>query len=94
MLTLFTAEAGSVTSPTVGVRTSERKEFRLVQVDISVAGTVSIQGRLGESFEWVEVTSFTASGGASISLYPQMQAVITGNTGVVDAAIDTYTIGG
>lgn len=54
-----------------------------VQVSISAAATVSVQGRLSNDAPWMELISMTADALQPIAMVPYLQFVITGNTGSV-----------
>ena len=51
------------------------------QVEITSAGTVSLQGKSELDAPWHELKSYTASGADQIVVMPYMQAVATGVSG-------------
>lgn len=57
-----------------------------MQAEISVAGTVVLEGRMGPDAPWASViASTTATGVAAIPfVYPQMRVTWTLNTGVIN----------
>lgn len=61
---------------------------RLFQASISVAGTVTLQGRVSGEMPWVTITSRTASGAELVDVYPEMQCTLAGNTGSVSVVLD------
>jgi len=72
--------SGSVFSPT-----TKHNEDGIVQVDMTVASTVRIQGRSAPTAPWVNIrltpagdTAFTTSGYGTIPLFPEMRVDITG----------------
>jgi len=78
----------SVDSAAVGVSRRSRDDYRLVQVVISAAATVSIQGRAAADLPWVEVKEYTASGADPVAMFPEMRASVTLNTGTVTVELD------
>lgn len=62
-------------------------DYRPVGVSISASATVSIQGRLQDDMDWVELHNFTSSGMEMVGVAKFIRAVVTGNTGTVKANI-------
>lgn len=88
MQKLFDAEAGATaTSSTFYTSRDDRADWRPVQAVISSAATVSLQGSL-DGVNWVEIVSFTASGGEVVALWPFLRATIAGNDGTVTLLAD------
>ena len=86
---LFNAEAGaSATSATIAPKEKYLGTQQLWQVNISVAGTVTLQGRLTSDLAWVTVATTTSTAAALVQIWPEMRATLTGNTGVVNLALD------
>ena len=65
-----------------------RGAFRPVHVEITVAATVSIQGRAAPDLDWFELASFTATGIETVATMREMRASVTLNTGNVEAEFD------
>lgn len=83
------AVSGSVVAPV-----AKHNEDAIVQVSMSVACTVRIQGRSLPTAPWVNIrltpagdTSFTASGYGTIPLFPEMRADITGGASTSDVQV-------
>lgn len=57
---------------------AERREARVVQVEITGTATVKIQGRASSDLSWIDIKTYTATGADPITLYPEMRAVSSG----------------
>lgn len=89
MARLLNADASaSVDSAAVNVPARERDAYRIVQVVISAAATVKIQGRAATDLPWVDVKEYTADGADAVAMFPEMRASVTGNTGTVTVELD------
>lgn len=80
--------AASVDTDPVFFESQDRGIFRPLQVDISSAATVSVQGRNAPDMNWIEVASFTATGADSVMVFREMRTQISGNDGSVTVDID------
>lgn len=87
ILTLASAVTNTGAQPEVSHANVAERDKATVQVAISATATVSVQGRLGPSFPWVELESVTNSGITVVDAMPEYRADVTANTGQVDAAI-------
>lgn len=67
----------------INIRKSDDLDELTIQVSISAAATVSVQGRLSNDAPWVELISITADALQPIAMVPYLQFVITANTGSV-----------
>jgi hypothetical protein len=83
------AVSGSVFSPV-----AKHNEDAIVQVSMSVACTVRLQGRSASTAPWVNIrltpagdTSFTTSGYGTIPLFPEMRVDITGGASTSDVKV-------
>lgn len=65
-----------------------RGGWRAVQVEITTAATVTVQGRCAADMPWVDLVEMTESGADMVSHMPRMRAVVTGNTGTVRVELD------
>lgn len=84
-----TTSSSSATSDTLNQSTrGDRPAY--VQVEISAAATVKVQGRVSSSYSWVDLYTFTASGMAQVPRPTQLRLSITGNTGTVAAGVSPY----
>lgn len=92
---LFNAEAGaSATSSVITPKGQFLGTQQLWQVTVTVAGTVTLQGRLSSDLPWVTVATTTSTAAALVQIWPEMRATLTGNTGSVDLALDVLAYSG
>ncbi len=85
---LFSAEAGA-TATSAEATVQDRRYKRPLQVVISLAATVTLEGRVNPSMPWVQLAQVIASGYTMVDVLPEIRATIAGNTGTVDAALGT-----
>ena len=52
----------------------------LVQVEITGAATVVLQGRAAPDAPWVDVFTTTVSAASGVMLFPQMRAIVSART--------------
>lgn len=79
----FTSSSG--TSEIVSLNRVSGKDELAVQVSISAAATVTVEGRLSVDAPWVSLTELTADGIQPIALVTQLRFSVSGNTGTVNA---------
>jgi hypothetical protein len=71
----------------VNVQNDREKEYGVVQVEITAAGTVVLFGRLGPDMPWFTVNTYTVSSSERVTLFPQMYATIASNTGTINVRL-------
>jgi hypothetical protein len=61
----------------------------ILQVEITTTASVHLQGRIDDTFSWVNVTDtpLTASGAVSVALFPNMRLNSTITAGTVSAKL-------
>lgn len=85
---LMDAQAGNVDSAAFQTLDRDRYHYRMVQVSLSAAANVKVQGRNAPDLPWIDIYTFSASGAQSISVWREMRASVTGNTGTVTVHLD------
>lgn len=65
-----------------------RGVYRPVQVALTAAATVKIQGRAAPDLPWVDLVEITASGAEAVFAMREVRASVTGNTGDVEVEYD------
>lgn len=80
---LIQTSSASDTGATVRIPDAYRYTYRPVQVTLTGSATVSIQGRVSGSHDFVELYSATANAIEMIAVMREMQVVVTGNDGDV-----------
>lgn len=92
---VITSTSTTETSQTVHVQKYDQDSAKAVQVNISVAATVTLQGRADPTGEWHTIATFASSDMINAASLPsQVRADITGNTGTVTVDLDITEVRG
>jgi len=75
--------SGSSTGAAVQAQNYRSKEYGIVQVKITNAATVKLQGRTSANLEFEDIldSDLVASGAIRVTLFPLMRATVAGNNG-------------
>ena len=88
MILINNTASSAVDTEVTNVTVEERSVYRIVQVEITAAGVVLIQGRLSSNMPWHTIETITTSDAKSIALFPHMRVSLSGNTGFVSVYLD------
>ncbi len=92
---VITSTSTTETSQTVHVQKYDQDSAKAVQVNISVAAAVTLQGRADPTGEWHTIATFASSDMINAASLPsQVRADITGNTGTVTVDLDITEVRG